>query len=394
MGCIVTGYKYVKKYCDMIKKHKDALIIVGNSVATSIPKILMNNTKADIGVMREGDITIVELLNSIENNISLNEVKGIFYKDNNKIIFTKERELIQNIDELSMIKYDLFDMNVYIEKCKYNVVEPYPIPFDEIRVLPINTARGCPYNCTFCYHVFKGKKYRYRSVENIGNEINFLKKKYDINYVLFFDELTLHSKKRANDVSEYFLDNNINIFWGADCRSDLLGKNDLDLALKLKESGCMFLGYSLESADDEILKAMNKHLTVDDFIIQTKILKKAGIVPSTSLVIGYPQETPKTLQKTYDCCYECEIYPSTGYLLPQPSTPMYEYALKNNKITDEEDYLLKIGDRQDFTVNLTNMKQKEIENIVKENLLKISKKLNLSLDEKNLIKTGHHIQKK
>jgi len=394
MGCIVTGYKYVKKYCDMIKKHKDALIIVGNSVATSIPKILMNDTKSDIGVMREGDITIVDLLNSIENNTSLNKVKGIFYKDNNKIIFTEERELIQNIDELPMIKYDLFDMNVYIEKCKYNVLELYPIPFDEIRALPINTARGCPYNCTFCYHVFKGKKYRYRSVENIGNEINFLKKKYDINYISFFDELTLNSKKRANDVSEYFLDNNINIFWGADCRSDLLGKNDLDLALKLKESGCTFLGYSLESSDDEILKAMNKHLTVDEFIIQTKILKKAGIVPSTSLVVGYPQETPKTLQKTFDCCYECRVYPSMGYLLPQPSTPMYEYALKNNKIKDEEEYLLKIGDRQDFTVNLTNMKQKEIENIVEENLLKISKKLNLSLDKKNLIKTGHHIQKK
>ncbi|GAF77127.1 unnamed protein product, partial [marine sediment metagenome] len=81
------------------------------------------------------------------------------------------------------------------------------------------------------------------------------------------------------------------------------------------------------------------------------------------------------------------------YLLPQPSTPIYEYALKNNKIKDEEEYLLKMGDRQDFTINLTNMKQKEIENIVNDNLLKISKKLNLSLNKKNLIKTGHYMQK-
>src|SRR5271157_5292790 len=68
MGCIVTGYRFVKKYCEIIKRNKDVPIIVGNSVATSIPYILMEKTKVDIGVIGEGDITIVELLNTIKNN--------------------------------------------------------------------------------------------------------------------------------------------------------------------------------------------------------------------------------------------------------------------------------------------------------------------------------------
>lgn len=393
LGCIVTGYKFVKKFAEIIKKYKNVPIIVGNSVATSIPEILLEKTRADIGVMGEGDITIVELLRAIENKTLLEEVKGIFFRKDGKIFFTSERGVIPNLDALPSIDYELFDMKIYLEKCKFNVSEPYPIHFDLLKALPINTARGCPYNCTFCYHVFKNKKYRTRSMEHIGKEITYLQKKYGVNYIQFFDELTLYSREQANAFADYFLNENIKIFWVADCRGGLFGENDLNLALKLKKAGCVALGYSLESADEDILKAMNKRMSVQDFIIQTKILQKVGILVSTSLVIGYPQETEETIKKTFDCCYDNNIYPSAGYLLPQPGTPMYEYALKTGRIKDEEEYLLKIGDRQDFTINLTSMKQKEMEALVKYHLERIAKKLNLGIGKERLIKTGHYRQK-
>lgn len=391
-GCIVTGYKYVKKLAEIIKRYKDVPIIVGNSVATSIPEILLKKTKVDIGVMGEGDITIVELLKVIENKTPLEEVKGIFFRKDGKIVFTSEREIIFDLDELPFINYELFDMKTYLAKCKYNIAEPYPIEFDLLKTLPVNTARGCPYNCTFCYHVFKNKRYRTRSINHIGEEIKYLQKKYGVNYIQFFDELTLFSREQANNLADYFLKENIKVFWAADCRAGLLKENDLELALKLKKAGCVILGYSLESADKEILAAMNKKITVQDFVIQTKILKAAGIYPVTSLVIGYPQETEETIKKTFDCCYENNIYPSTGYLLPQPGTPIYEYAVKIGRIQDEEEYLLKMGDRQDFTINLTNMKQERMEELVKYHLKRINKKLKLGLEENHLIKTGHYRQ--
>ncbi len=396
MGVIVTGYKYIKKLCAVIKKYKDVPIIIGNSVATSIPEILIEKTQADIGVMHEGDITIVELLHAIENKTPLENAKGIFFRRNNKIIFSLQRDLIQDIDTLPMINYELFDMKVYLDRCRYNVTEPYPMDFDRIRAFPINTARGCPYNCTFCYHVFKNKKYRYRSVENMGKEIIYLKKKYGINYVQFYDELSLFSKQRVREIADFFIDNNIDVFWTADCRAGLFGKDDLDLKLakKLHKAGCLCLGYSLESGDENILLSMNKHMSVEDFIVQTNVLQEAGIVPTTSLVIGFPEETPETLKKTFNVCYQADIYPSTGYLLPQPGTPIYEYAVKSGKISNEEEYILKMNDRQDFTINLTQMSQKEIEDIVNENLIKISEKLKLNLKKESLIKTGHYKQAK
>ncbi len=396
MGCIVTGYKYIKKYCDWIKKYKDVPIIIGNSVATSIPRILMEKTKADIGVMGEGDVTIVELIKAIRDKTPLENIKGIFFKKNKEIIFTQPRKIIQDIDNFPFLDYDLFDMKHYIDKGKYLVPEPYPIEFEKIRPMPMNTARGCPFNCTFCYHVFKGEKFRFRSTKNIFREILYLKEKYGINYLMFSDELSLFSKQRAEELADFFIENDLNVFWDANCRAGLFKNTpeDLELIKKLKKSGCLYLGYSLESGDEEILKAMNKMMSVEDFIEQTRVLKKGGIVPLTSLVIGYPQETAETIKKTFDVCEQVGIYPSVGYLLPQQGTPMYNYALEHGLINDEEEFLMKMGDRQDFTINFTQMSQEEMERLVNERLKRLSEKLHIDLHEGNLIKTGHYVQEK
>jgi len=395
MGCIVTGYRYVKKLCELIKKHHPQVpIIIGNSVATSIPNILMNKTQADFGVSGEGDITIVELLEALRDNTLIKDVKGIFFKKDGEVVFTEERELIKSLDDLPFINYELFDMEPYLKNFKKNLPEPYPIEFDKIVALPINTARGCPFKCTFCYHVFRGKRFRNRSPENIAKEIEQLNAKHGVNYLQFADELSLFSKKQANELAEQFIKKDLKVFWLADCRAGLFKEGDLELAKKLKAAGCVSLGYSLESANKEILDAMDKHISINDFEVQTRILHEAGITPVTSLVIGYPQETPETLQNTFDCCLKCNIYPSAGYLLPQPGTPMYDLAIEMGLIPDEEEYLLRMGDRQDFTINFTQMTQEEMESITKRNLKKISEKLHLGLEGDNLIKTGHYKQKK
>lgn len=395
MGCIVTGYRYVKKLCRIVKKyHPKVPIIIGNSVATSIPEVLLKNTKADIGVVGEGDITIVELLNALEKKTSLEDVKGIFFRKGKEIIFTPEREVIPDLAKLPMIKHDIFDMKVYLDRCRTNITEPYPIPYDQLKALPVNTARGCIFNCTFCYHVFKRKRYRTRPIESICKEIKHLQKEYGVNYVQFFDELTLYSREQAMQFAEGIIKSGLKFWWNADCRAGLFREGDLDLALKLKEAGCLALGYSLESADKNILQDMNKFITVEQFEIQTRILQKAGILPMTSIVIGYPKETVRTMQRTFDVLYDLGVYPSTGYLLPQPKTVMYEYAKEKGLIPDEEAYMLKMGDRQDFTINLTNhLTRPQMEHIVLKNLKRISGKMKLGLDEKHMLKTGHYRSK-
>jgi len=226
-------------------------------------------------------------------------------------------------------------VELYIKKSKVGASDPLPIPRKQVRALPVNIARGCIGNCGFCYHVFKGVPYRYRTPDSIVSEIKTLIKKYSLNYINFWDELTFFSKKNTMDLVQKIIDEDIHFYWTGNCRANLFtDDDDVNIIKKMKEAGCLGILYSLESADPEILRAMNKRITVEQFSRQTEIFHKGGLTAWTSLVLGYPQETPETIRKTFDCCIQNNIYPSAGYLLPQPGSPMYDYAMKHGFIKD------------------------------------------------------------
>ena len=138
----------------------------------------------------------------------------------------------------------------------------------------------------------------------------------------------------------------------------------LNLAKKFVESGCVSAGYSLESGSDKILEAMNKKVKQKYFSEQVEICKEAGLITNTSLVMGYPQETPETIKQTMDQLEKLRVYPSTGFLLPLPETGMWNYAIDNGYITDIEYYLTQITERQDFSLNLTKMTEKQLKSEV------------------------------
>lgn len=391
MGCIFTGYKTVKFLSELIKQyHPNSVIIVGNSVATSIVETILTKTMADIAVMGEGDETIVDLLQAISMNGPLEEVKGICFLRDDRVMRTPARPLIQDLSSLAFVDYSIFDVETYIEGARPSLNDPLPIPREEIRALPINTSRGCIFNCDFCYQVFRGMKYRVKSAAPIVSEMKSLQNKYDLDHLIFHDEMTFFNKKQVLEFAQEIFDQNIQVTWTAICRADFLREEDTAAARTLKEAGCTGLCFALESADPEILRAMNKKITVEQFTKQARLFKKEGIPVWTSLVFGYPQETPETIRKTIDVCIESEVYPSAGYILPQPGSPMYDYCTKRGIINDEEEYLLTVGDRQDLRVNLTTMSNEELEFHVRKELKRCSDALGLNLQGESLIKTGFY----
>ncbi|MFA6129455.1 MAG: radical SAM protein [Candidatus Omnitrophota bacterium] len=389
MGCIVTGYRIIKSLAALIKLiHPKSKIIVGNSVATSIVDILLSKTETDIAVMGEGDETIVELLKTISENGRLEDVRGICFKKDGKIIKNSLRQAIKDISVLPSIDLSIFDIEIYIEASKYTVNEPLPVPREQIRSLQVNTSRGCIASCSFCYQVFKGYPYRFRNADSVINEIKKLIETYAINYIVFSDELTFFSKKQLSEFLDKILASGLSFYWAASCRGNLFtNEEDIEIIKRMKKSGCVSMSYSLESADPDILKMMKKHVGSEQFSRQTKMFAAAGLPTVTSLVLGYPQETPETIRKTIDCCIENKLYPSVGYLLPQPGSEMYDYALEHGIIKDQEEYLLKMGDRQDLLVNFTKMSNEEFQSQVLTQLKRCNESLQIGLDEKNLIKT-------
>lgn len=387
LGTLVSGYKFAKNIANIARAaNPEACIIAGNSVASSITEYLLNNTEIDIAVKGEGELTIINLLKALETGKPLDAVKGIAFCQNGLILDTGFEQPL-DIEKVGYPKWELFDVNYYIEKSLQDVPEPYPIPLDQIKAFVVNTARGCPFHCTFCYHVFQYTKYRYRSPESILEEVSALQERYGINYINFFDELTFFSKSHIEHFVDAVLSSGVRFFWNADIRSDLFDDGDMELLAKVRESGCQSFGYSLESGSPEILKSMGKKLTVEQFAAQKKALDKAGIKTFTSIVIGYPEETVETLRQTFDVCYDLNIFPSTGYLLPQPGTPMFAAAKSKGYADDMEAYLMKMGDRQDLRYNLTGMSDDELMGEVKKHLQRISDKLELGLVGDQLVKT-------
>jgi len=162
----------------------------------------------------------------------------------------------------------------------------------------------------------------------------------------------------------------------------------LRAAQKMKASGCVAVGFSLESGNPEILDMMNKKIEASFFAEQVHILREVGIVCNTSVVFGYPIETPETIQQTFDMCLQARVYPSIGFLLPLPYTVMYEYAKEHGFITDEDAYLDAITERQDICLNMTTMSDAEIMDEIKKGASKLNQALALGLAEEKLIKTG------
>jgi radical SAM superfamily enzyme YgiQ (UPF0313 family) len=381
----------VKWLTGMVKEaFPDTCIIVGNTVAQSISEILLSRTGADVAVMGEGDDTIVELLRRLETTRDLDAIAGIRYRAGDRIVDTPPRAPISNLDALPFPDWDLLDIDVYIKSLSRNPDEPPPpLPRDEIRALPINTARGCPFQCTFCYHVFRDVKYRCRSAESVIAEMRERNSRYGINLFAMNDELTFHSVRQADEFADKLLASGLQVWWKADVRSGLFHADEhIELARKMHRAGCLALGFSLESSDPVILKAMKKGATPVQFARQCEVLHRSGVAPLTSIVIGYPTETEESIRSTIRWCVDAGVYPSTGYLLPQPRTPMYEYACRNGLIPDEETYLLAMGDRQDLRLNMTQIPDDRLEAVVTEELARASRELKVNLHGHGLLKTG------
>lgn len=363
MGTLITGFKRVRQYAEWIKNvNTNAIIIAGNSVASSIPEILLRNTEVDIASLGEGDVTSVELLKKIENGEDWSNIPGIAYlNDRNELVFTPRREPVPDIDDLGFIDYSLFDLNQYIEISIADFQEPYPTDKSIFRPFDFSTGRGCVADCTFCYHCFKNMKYRKYSIPLMMDFLKETIERYRISYINFCDDLTFYSKKQVVEFCDAILNRKLNIVWCATCRANLFNEeSDIEIVKLMKRAGCWQVGYSLENANQEILKLMNKHITVEQFQFQTRIFHKGGIRVATSIIIGYPIESRESILNTFKACADVGVYPSPGFLQPYPGSLVYAEAVAKGIISDELAYIESLGERKELNINLTQMTEKEI----------------------------------
>ena len=389
-GTIVTHYKWIKWLVNTIKKHQPHThVIVGNSVSSSIPELFLQKTKADVVVIGEGEISAYEAVEAIRLKKSLKAVNGIAFRNNDGKIVINEPRKVGDINDFPIINWNFFDVERYL--AMPSVKADYEK--DVTRAMPIITARGCAFKCTFCHFVFWNDPYRNRSPKSVLNEVRHLQEKYNITHVDFWDDLSFASAHQVEKMCDAILESGLKFKWMASVRVDLFsranlsGDEALKVAIKMKQSGCYDVGFALESGNQEILEMMNKKIEVDAFLETVNNFKQVGIIVNTSVVFGYPTETKETIGETFDQCLKAGVYPSIGFLLPLPATGMYDYAKQKGLIVDEDAYLDSITERQDICLNMTNMRDEDIMKEIKVGARKLNDMLDLGLDENTFIRT-------
>jgi radical SAM superfamily enzyme YgiQ (UPF0313 family) len=335
ISALSTQYRYVKWLTSELKKHcrDKTKIVVGGALATLSPEIVLKNTQTDICVIGEGEVTFREV---VENTDSLETIEGICFKQGGKIVRTPPREYIKNLDSIEFPAWDLFLIETYIRTAALDL----PVPEPGVRTMSIIAGRGCPYNCRFCSKTFSGL--RLRSVDNVIQEIKELIKRYDIARIHFCDELVLVNKKGVYELCDKI--EKLNIKWQCQGKVNLV---DLDLLKRMKEAGCIAVGYGVESGSQKILDNMNKQQTVEQAKRAIRDAVEVGLHPIVQMIFGYPGETRETLRETIAFFEETPYVGRVPFFVstPIPGTELYHHALEKGLITDEEKFLeqLEVG---------------------------------------------------
>ncbi len=383
MGGLITIYSEIKNLARICKEiHPDKPIMAGGSVSTSIPKTMLEKTQVDIACIGEGEVTAVEIVNALQNNTPLEKVEGIWFKDQQgSLVANKPRPFIKDIDTIPFPKYDLFPTDVYLDNpigyLNLKKWDDGESDSNNERSINIASSRGCVFDCIYCYHDFMGARYRKRNALNIIEEIELLLEQYNPKYIHFIDDNFVVSKKNIFEFCNLIVERGLDIIWGCAGRVNSM---DESLLIAMKEAGCRFISYGIESGSQRMLDAMKKDVKVEKVKEVMKLTMKHIGWPSPTFIVGTPGENRATIQESVDFCKELEMAPEAVFFMtPYPGTELYRTALETGQLSleTEEDFVLSLGEQgEQLLVNfselpdeeLIEMKQKMVEELGAQNI--------------------------
>ncbi len=360
IDAVLTGglsfqYATIKEVIRAAKQACDKMItIVGGGIITSDPEPAMDALDyVDFGVIGEGEITINELCDALENDGDLAKINGLIYMGGGGYKKTAPRPEIMDLDSIPWPDYKGFELE------KYLATSPSISGINRKNTVFMIASRSCPYQCTFCFHS-TGKKYRQRPLDKFFEELDYLVSEYDINYICLADELFSVNPQRVKEFCKRIKPYNIG--WWAQFRVDHITKNP-ELLPILKDAGCGVMSFGLESADNRILKSMRKNTTIEQAEKALELVYDAGMVLEGSFIFGDIEETWETASNTLRWWREHAEYKATLNLITiYPGTYLYHNAYERGLIKDKVQFL-KDGCPQ---VNVSKLTDEQISIIVRE----------------------------
>ena len=279
----------------------------------------------EIVIRREGENTILELVQRIETGKSYTDVLGTTCRKDGKIVRNPDRPYIEDLDSLPFPARHLWPME------RFRELED---------ILYLATSRGCVYWCEFCTTVrMHGRKYRMRSPKNVVDELEYLNKTYKVHKFTFCDDAFTVDQPRTEAICNEILSRGLKIEWNCGTRVDMLTK---EMLVKMKDAGCISVWFGVESGTQQVLDAMKKGITPELTIKVLGWVREVGLKPVPNVILGFPGETKESAWKTIK--FVEKVAPDdVGFYnvaTPFPGTPMYDMVKEKGwlRVTDFDKY--------------------------------------------------------
>jgi anaerobic magnesium-protoporphyrin IX monomethyl ester cyclase len=313
--CVTLNYPIARRMLKVCKAFDPHIFtVIGGPHVTFAPEeTLLRSPWIDAIVIGEGEKTLVELVRTVEEDKDIHQVSGIAFADGDTVVKTPPQVRIEDLNQLPLPARELLPMARY---------RALGTPCTVI------TSRGCPFSCIFCSgrRMF-GPKVRFRSPGLVVDEIEKLQRDFGLAKINIVDDTFTLNHHHTRAVCEEMLRRDLNIKWSAFARVDRISE---DIAHLMNRAGCEWVLFGIESADDGILKTINKGFTLDEVRRGVKIAAKAGINVFNSFILGLPGESWDTALKSM--AFGDELYHKYGakygfhMLAPLPGTDLYERA--------------------------------------------------------------------
>ncbi len=307
------------KMCKEISSEKVKVGLMGG-YASQFHKELILEDGVDFVVRGEPERVLLNLVKNFEAR-RFGEVRGLTWKSGNKIFINHAEEPVKNLDSLPFAAREL------LSKEKYHdiISKKSPITF-------AITSRGCPYRCTFCPS--SNVKYRARTPENVFREMEVIENE-GFKDVMFFDDTFTIGKERVLKLCSLL--DTLNIPWRCLSRVDTV---DMEMLESMYSSGCYQIHFGVESGDQNMLNKMRKDFEIEQAEQAFKWCYEVGIETVAYLMIGYPGENERTIQKTLN--FVKRIQPdfiTFNVFTPLPGTEMFKEVYLEGKDLEDFDLL-------------------------------------------------------
>ncbi len=306
-----------RELVETIRRKSDAVVIVGGAGFSVFPKLLYELLNPDFGIFGEGENSLCDLLECLENRISPGDIEGLVRNVDGKTIINPRTNYVENSDVI----FDDQLLDFYGR---------------ESGMLNIQTKRGCPYRCIYCtYPLIEGRCVRTMNAEKIVDTLSFFYQRHQTDYVFFTDSVFNIAAEFNAQLCEAIIRSGIKIKWGAYFTPHNLDSEMLKL---YRRAGLAHIEFGTESLSDTQLKNYGKHFTVADIIEKSEMCVREGIYYAHFLILGGYGETDQTVAETFRnsrLLKNTVFFPYVGMRI-YPKTKLREIAVAEGKISEDD----------------------------------------------------------